>query len=287
MRTVDRRSLILSCFSKEDMFELEKITLIPGCNNNQRGELVKEYVKDLSIRKGIVYESLGIGTNRIGLKLDGYVVKVSLDSAGKTDNKREMKYSKRLQPYVTKTYECLPSGLMATSEYIVPFGIDDYHERKGQMKKILDDISSMGYLIGDVGITGKNYVNWGIRTDNTVAILDFAYIYDVKFNTFKCSECEDESFLKWDESYIKLTCPSCGAKYEFGEIRRRISREQQEKEIGDIRLMGYNLTSPLETVEYNSAFEYEPTKKKKKKEMSEADRRYKEYKEEQKSQQWF
>lgn len=270
-KEVERRSLINQVISKDIMFQIEKVGLIPGITKNARGIRVKNILHEEMERLGIPYEPLGVGTNRVGVKIDGYVIKASLDMDGKIDNRREYKYSKAIQPYVTKTYECMPTGLLAACEYIVPFDIQEYHERKSDMRYILDDISKMGYLVGDVGITGKNYVNWGVRPDNTIAILDYAYIYSVGFNTFKCHECEEEPFLKWDESFVTLTCPNCGKKYEFGDIRRRITRQQQEKEIGDIRLMGYNLTKPKEVVEYNSLFEYEPKKKIKKKKKDKTD----------------
>lgn len=285
---VKRRSLINQFISKEILFDIEKVLLTPQLTKNQRGELVKEILGEEMDRLGVVFEPLGVGTNRLGVKIDGYVVKAALDMDGKIDNRREYKYSKPIQPYVTKTYECMPTGLLAVCEYIISFDIMEYNKRKSQMREILKDITKMGYLIGDVGLSSKNYGNWGIRPDNTIAILDYAYIYNVKFNTFKCT-CEEESYLKWDESFDKLKCPSCNAEYHFGDIRRRITRAQQEEEIGDIHLIGYNLTKAEEMVVPNPLFEKEEKKKKPKKELSKTEKLIREYEAslEDNDQQWF
>jgi uncharacterized Zn finger protein (UPF0148 family) len=143
------------------------------------------------------------------------------------------------------------------------------------MREILDDISR-NFLIGDVGINGKNYTNYGIRKNGQICILDFAYIYSVKYQMFNCT-CDDTSILRFDDKYINLICPMCGRKYTFGEIRRRITKVQQEEEIGDIRRLSYNLHNTEEEVELVP--EFEPRKDKKKKELSETEKLIKLYRE--------
>ena len=256
---VTKRSLIKKYFSDDLYIELLKITMIADADNNDKGMLIKE----LLTKSNIPFTALGNGTNRMGLLIDGYAVKFALDSAGKIDNRREMKYTKALQPYVIKVYECTPDGLIAVSEFVEIFNIDDFHTRKNDMAEILSDISQ-NFLIGDAGITTKNYVNWGKRLDDSICILDFAYIYDVSYNTFKCNE--DESLLNYDDNYVKLICPTCGKTYEFMDIRRRITRKQQEEEIGDIRTLSYNIHASEEVVDMVKEFEpvkVEITKKKK------------------------
>ena len=193
-----------------------------------------------------------------------------------------MLYTKDLQPYVIKVYECIPDGLIAVSEYVRYFSVDDYHSHKEEMREILASISE-NYLIGDCGITGKNYINWGTRNDGTICILDFAYIYDTKFSVFSCS-CMDGVYLQYDSNYVNLICPVCGRKYTFQELRRRITKAQQEEEIGDIRRLSYNLTKPEEDVEYKADFEPQKKRKKKKdKELSETELLIKQYLESQKT----
>ena len=256
---VKKRSIIQKYFTKEMYLELVKITMIADADNNEKNVLIK----DLLNKNNVPFNGLGAGTNRYSVQIEGYAVKFALDSAGKVDNLREFKYTKALQPYVIKVYECTPDGMIAVSEFVEIFNMDDFNTRRGEMADILADISTQ-YLIGDVGITSKNYVNWGKRLDDSICILDFAYIYNVTYNAFKCT-CEDESILQYDNMYVNLICPSCGRKYEFKDIRRRITRKQQEEEIGDIRLLGYNLHQDNEVLDKIDEFEYHPEDKKTKK----------------------
>ena len=186
-----------------------------------------------------------------------------------------MLYSRQLQPYVVKVYECVPNGLIAVTEFVEIFTLAEFHEHQDDMRESLSIISKE-FLIGDVGITGRNYVNWGTRKDGTICILDFAYIYSVQYKIFNCG-CNDDSLLQYDKNFVNLICPRCGRKYSFGEVRRKITKAQQEKEIGDIRRVGYNITNSEEVVELIP--EFEPTKKDKKdkKELSEIDKMIEDY----------
>ena len=269
--TTKKRSLILQYFTKDIYIELMKITMMSDIDNNEKNA----YVKDLLRSNNIPFNGLGSGTNRMAVQIDGYAVKIALDKDGMIDNRREMLYTRQLQPYVVKVYECTPNGLIAVTEFVEIFTLNEFHEHQENMRNILSVIAEQ-FLIGDVGITGKNYVNWGTRNDGTICILDFAYIYSVKYNIFNCA-CSDDAILRYDKNYVNLICPLCGRKYSFGELRRKITRKQQEEEIGDIRRLSYNLTSPEETIELVPEFEPRLNNKKKKKERSETEeliRRY-------------
>ena len=106
----------------------------------------------------------------------------------------------------------------------------------------------------------------------------YGHIYNVKFNISKCA-CG--AFLQYDDKFVNFECPSCGKKYTFGEVRRKISRKDQENEIGDIRRLGYVLTSAEETKEINPEFTHDNSKKKKKT-LSETDMYIKAYKKQKK-----
>lgn len=256
--TKKKRSLILQYFSMDLYVELMKVTMMSDVDNNEKGNIIKE----LLFKYQVPYTALGSGTNRMAVLIEGYAVKIALDRDGMIDNQREMLYAKNLQPYVVKVYECTPNGLIAITEYVSIFTLDDFHTYQPDMRDILEDISS-NFLIGDVGITGKNYVNWGIRDDGTICILDFAYIYAVQYKLFVCS-CDGETLLQYDKDYVNMRCPHCGRRYTFGEIRKKVTRAKQEMEIGDIRRLGYNLTQPEEYVSVIPEFEPRIKEKKKK-----------------------
>ena len=250
-------------FPPELCKELNILTLTGDItNNDKRDEILK-----LLEKYDIPFSPLGSGTNRYAVLIDGYAVKIALDKAGKVDNRREFKYSKQLQPYVIKVYECFPDGLVAVCEYITVFTIDDIYTHQKEMREILKDISN-SYLIGDIGITTKNYLNWGYRTDlsNSICILDFAYIYSLSYKTFNC-DCSPHAMLNYDDSYINLRCPVCKKKYTFEDIRRRITRDDETSEIGDLKQESYVVREANQLVPLDTRFTVTKEKPKKEKKL--------------------
>lgn len=278
-KMTQKRSLILQYFTPDLLTKLWLITKTSGASNNERGQMIKDTLRE----NNVPFSPLGSGTNRLGILIDGYAFKIALDDDGMIDNRREFLYTTKIQPYVIKVYEISPMGLVAVTEYLTIFTYDDYREHADEMRDILKEVSR-SFLIGDVGITGKNYVNWGFRDDGTIAMLDFAYIYSVKYKLFTCS-CSDDAILDYDEDFVKLICPLCGRRYTFGSIRKKVTKKQQEEEIGSIDDQGYILRKPLESVP--EIIQYEPkytVVKKKKKELSETKRLIKEHRKAMKAQ---
>ena len=240
------RSRIKEIFSVDLLIELNYVTYM-DINNKQKGDEVQKILKD----KGIKFLPLGSGTNRLGIQIDDTVYKIALDKHGMIDNKREFKYTDKLQPYVIKVYECTPDGMVMACEPFSPLSEVEMKESRDEMIEILSKIAKH-FFIGDIGFNTDNYANWGRRkTDKSLGILDFAYIYSVDYNTFRCNQCVERGFLKYDKNYVNLICPHCGAEYTFGAIRRRITRKDESREIGDIRELSYNITSPVEVVKEN------------------------------------
>ena len=158
----------------------------------------------------------------------------------------------KLQPYVVKTYEICPTGLLSICEYVTIFTIDEFFKYQTEMREILAEITK-GYIVGDVGITSKNFVNWGLRDDGTCVILDYAYIYDVNYKTFLCT-CKDEGLLYYDKDYVNFCCPECGRKFSFFQIRKKISRNDQKREIGDVTKKGYICYKETNDLKFNRNF---------------------------------
>lgn len=268
--TTKKRSLILKYFTPDICLEIFKTTLMGDVDNNTKSY----YIKELLTKYKIPYSGLGNGTNRMGVLIDGYVFKIAFDDDGMIDNRREMLYTKYIQPDVVRVYECIPNGLISVCEYVSIFTLDDFHKYQNEMLEILDRIQAQ-FFIGDVGLSVKNYVNWGIRNDGSICILDFAYIYSTAHTTFLC-DCDEEGMLRYDKNRVNLICSVCGKKHTFGEIRRRITRKAQEAEIGDIRRVGYVLTSAEQIVTKVAEFEPEDPnlRKKMKKAKSEEMKEY-------------
>lgn len=239
-------SLIKEKFSMDVLIELTKITMM-ACDNNTKCI----YIRELLHENNIEFDGLGPGTNRYGINIQSTIgmvaVKIALDSDGMIDNRREFLYGKELYPDVCKVYECLPNGLIAVFEYVVPFSLDDLKRFEDDIRDILENISHI-YMIGDVGIDTKNYKNWGIRMVDgreQICMLDFAYIYKISYKLFTCN-CDKRTLVNYDKDYVGLVCPKCHKKYKFAHIRRKVTRKAQEEEIGDIRRLGYVLHSAEE-----------------------------------------
>lgn len=263
------RSLIQEKFSLDLRVQIELISRRRDITNKEKHQEIIKLLQSFSIE----VVPLGPGTNRYAFKLDGFVVKVATDHDGKIDNLKEFKMAKRLYPYVTKIYEVSENGTLLVAEYIQPFGsYTEMYKHADEIRDILSKLSSV-YLIGDVGITAKNFANWGLRigSDDPVC-LDFAYVYEVSSELFICRNCNTNSMLVPNRDFTELYCPNkgCGKHYLFEDIRARIGNDIHKHEIGDLSLEGYKLSAssvPTELDETRS--NYLARKKDKKEEVKE------------------
>ena len=237
------RSLIHEKFPFDLRVELELLSKRRDITNKDKQEELILLLRKWDIDDIVM---LGSGTNRYAFKLDGFVVKFATDADGKIDNWKEFKMAKRLYPHVIKVHEVSDNGTILVCEYIQPF--DSYMEMMQyaeEIRKILADLSSM-YLIGDVGLSERNFSNWGLRTGtNDPVCLDFAYVYSVSSSLFLCSYCKSNSVLVPTKDYVRLYCSNkaCGREYKFEEIRAKIGNDVHRHEIGILGDEGYVLTS--------------------------------------------
>lgn len=237
------RSLIHEKFPFELRVELELLSKKRDISNREKQEELIKLLRKYNIDDIV---PLGPGTNRYAFKLDGFVIKFATDADGKIDNYKEFKMAKRLYPFVTKTFEVSENGTMLVAEYIQPF--DSFTEMctyGEKIREILTEMSSV-YLIGDVGITDKNFSNWGLRIGTSIPVcLDFAYVYEVSSSLFICQYCQSGAVLAPNRDFTELHCcnTSCGKKYLFEDIRRKIGNDVHEHEIGDLTEEGYVLSN--------------------------------------------
>jgi hypothetical protein len=97
-----------------------------------------------------------------------------------------------------------------------------------------------------MGVSSRNYINWGKRSDNSLVILDYAYMYTISYHKMTCT-CSD-TILEYGSDYNDLVCSECHRKFSFGEIRKRITKEDEQREIGDIMEAGIVIHHPVEMV---------------------------------------
>lgn len=235
------RSLIHEKLPLEFRIEVYKLCLRRDIINREKQEELIKLLRKYGVDNVV---QLGSGTNRYALKIDGFVVKFATDHDGIIDNLKEFKMAKRLYPYVIKVWEVSENGTMLVCEYVQPF--DSYYEmtrHQDTIREMLQHMSTV-YLIGDVGISERNYSNWGTRVgSDTPVCLDFAYVYSVSSSIFICNFCKTNSMLVPDKNFYSLFCSNnkCHKEVKFEDIRSKIGNDIHKHEIGDLSEEGYLL----------------------------------------------
>lgn len=249
MSKIKLHSLIKKYFPVEALIDLNYV-IRSGYDQNDKTIVVNEILDNYNIP----YSKLGSGTNRYCVMIDGYAVKIALDTAGMTDNLREFNYAKNLGDKVVSVYETLPDGLVAVFSYIYFFDVAQFRDRevKSEIRKILREITEQ-FVVGDLGITEKNATNWGITRDGKIQALDFAYIYKASYKLFSCknSKCNSDEILQYDPNYNQLVCNTCGEKFSFSQIRKYISKDDENEELKTKADMAYIISHDMEEVEFD------------------------------------
>lgn len=208
------RHRIHEIFSEELLIEIENVKDNPMyTDNNSKIEEILILLKDL----GVIF--VASGTNRMAILINGYIFKIALDSFGIKDNWNEFEMSTCLQPYVTKTYEC--NGLIAVAEYVNLINKDEFYDNRDNIASILT-ILSENYLFCDMGLTTKNYANFGYRATKEIVILDYGYIYPLDDRIMYCKKCGNK--LIWNKYFTKLVCSHCAKEHDPIEIRDRMRK---------------------------------------------------------------
>lgn len=187
-------------------------------NNNQKVDQLNYMLRN----KGFV--ELGAGTNRYAMLKDNYVFKFSLDHYGFDDNNVEFDMGPKLQPYVTKTYEC--NGLIAVAEYVNIISLADFRENKEVIRGILKEISK-NFLFADLGAIEKNFRNWGYTDKGDLVILDYGYVFERDDILMRCFSCQ--SPLGYDSDYNAIKCSKCGRTYNVHDIRSMMTASDSER----------------------------------------------------------
>ena len=215
-------------------------------DNNKKVEAIREVLT----RYEIPFAELSPGTNRYGIKIDGYVFKIAMDKDGIRDNRIEFAMSEEIQPYVSKTYEC--NDILIVSEYVTHMSKEEFQANEEVIKGILSQLAP-SYIFGDIGYTLKNYVNWGYRANGELVILDYGYIYRIMGQEARCNKIHNDKvcgeFLEYNENFTALVCPKCHAKYSYMDIRKRIDLSFENKYVDTFIKDAYLMTSESAAVD--------------------------------------
>lgn len=201
----------------------------------------------LTEQYGIEHLEIGTGTNRFIIKHDGFIIKIALDEEGIADNKQEWAIGQELYDFestrgVPRTFEIVKGGQFLVAEYTPAF--TSFSEMMSYRKRIVELLTlwNKKYLLGDVGLSKQNYANWGLRNNNEVVCLDYAYIFPARLELFKCY-CGSTT-LQISQDFTRYTCPKCKTVFEDRDIRNRISLEDRMKAFSSTP--GIQLTEPEE-----------------------------------------
>ena len=220
----------------------------------QKGMLAtsrRDKVIELLTEYNIPFQNIGTGTNRHIVKYDGYVIKIALDREGVADNKQEWVMSEILKPHVATAYEISKGGHLLVASYAPAF--TSQHEMfsyRSSITKILTEWSNR-FLLGDVGLTKTNYANWGLNASGKPVCIDYAYIFPVSMDIFKCVICGSKNMIL-DSSFSRYKCAHCQHEYEDRDLRSKISQEARLKLFQNVD--GIEMTKEVEEHEIDQKY---------------------------------
>ena len=172
------------------------------------------------------------GTNRViyrYLEDDSFLLKIPFDRSAMNDNINEFNNQFKLKPFVPKTFEVHPSGSIALVERVKPI------RRMYEFMEVADDIFDVitgnfigKYVLEDIGT--KYFMNWGIRANFGVVLLDYPYCYELDGNKLYCNNVDMSTgivcngVIDYDYGFNELRCPVCGKRYTAKDLESAISQ---------------------------------------------------------------
>lgn len=215
------RSRINDIIRNEDMawelVELNRSSMRHGSKANAFYKILDKY--------NVAFEPLGLGTNRVGIKINGFCYKYSLNKEGLFDTRREMYLSKNLGRDVVMVHEVTSDGTMGVYEYVRTISTEQelrmYYEK---IQAMMQRITSK-YFVGDMGIVAKNSRNIGVRSDGSVCSIDFAYIKSIRSKDVTCPRCH--AVYQYAPDFASVYC-NCRTGIKFEELRRYFTDDSSE-----------------------------------------------------------
>ena len=142
----------------------------------------------------------------------------------------ELAQAKYKSNYLAQAYET--NGIILVSEYVTVMDKEEFLESQYQIQRILDILAQdkaltadkqMFYILGDMGMSNKNYGNWGKRMNGDIVVLDYGYLYQLAKEEWKevarCPICSSSLEYTSDYSELKCTKSECGAEVKYTTLR--------------------------------------------------------------------
>ena len=227
---VEINSLIKKNFTEEFMRKIYDI-YSDDCMSIVEKTIIfdKLFTEEFGNRKD--YRRIGEGTNRFVCLLDNHIVKVAYNYLAYIDNMNELAQAKYKEKYLAQAYET--NGIILISEYVTVMDKEEFLENQLPISRILDILKIDGdvyekekmkhYILGDMGMSNKNYGNWGRRMNGDIVVLDYGYLYQLSKadwkDVAKCPVCG--SSLSYTTDYSELECDKtdCPTKVKYTTLR--------------------------------------------------------------------
>jgi len=222
-------SLIKKNFSEEfmrkiyDVYSNDYISIV-----EKTIQFDKLFTDEFGERKD--YRRIGEGTNRFVCLLDNHIIKVAYNYLAYIDNMNELAQAKYKSKYLAQAFET--NGIILVSEYVTVMDKEEFLESQFHIKRILDFLAEdqamekdkrKFYILGDMGMSEKNYGNWGRRMNGEIVVLDYGYLYQLSNDEWKevakCPTCG--SSLEYTKDYSELECTrtDCKTKVKYTTLR--------------------------------------------------------------------
>lgn len=216
-----------SMITEADIQYLYNLIMDPKLNSNipKKHKLISEFLRS----KGFI--KFGAGTNRLVFRYvndSRILLKVAVDKVGLTDSLREYYNQEKLKPFVVKIFDVHPTGIVACVERVTPitshktFALlaEDYYT-------IMTKFFIGKYVMDDIG--EKYFMNWGLRSEFGLVLLDYPYLYELDSNKLFCNArdrmnpmfmCGGE--IDYDLGFNTLVCKKCGREYSAKYLAKAI-----------------------------------------------------------------
>lgn len=227
---VEIESLIRKNFSEEFMRKIYDV-YSDDCMSIVEKTIIfdKIFTEEFGHRKD--YRRIGEGTNRFVCLLDNHIIKVAYNYLAYIDNMNELAQAKYKNKYLAQAFET--NGIILVSEYVTVMDKEEFLENQLEIGRILNELEAdrnpfekdkeKYYILGDMGMSEKNYGNWGRRMNGDIVVLDYGYLYELTRKEWKdvakCPMCG--SSLSYTDDFSELKCDKseCGIRVKYTTLR--------------------------------------------------------------------
>lgn len=219
---------LLSLLSPYDIKMLNDLARDPrlSAKLNKKLEIIKSILEP---RGFIKFHS---GTNRVVYRFledQSFLIKISLDKTGLSDNPMEYKNQFLLAPFVTKVFESTPCGTVGLFERVEPItSRQEFISIAEDVFDLLNDKFIGQYVLEDIGT--EYFMNWGIRRGFGPVLLDFPYCYKLDGNKLYCNKIDLRTntpcggAIDYDNGFNNLICSKCKAKIFAKDLEMGIDK---------------------------------------------------------------